>query len=924
MKDSSKKLLVRAVIEFVVLFAVLAMIRSAVYNKIDLMLIEELKGAVAQQSLSISQALNGRFQQTLGELQGRAMLFRQGRLTAEETLDRATLSPNSGISRGILRQDKTVIAGIPLADDLLHYLDRTLAGERAVTYIHGRGLLFAIPFNYDDQTCIYYELLNDMAVARDYKMSSFNGKSTLILQNTPENQILLSDGAYPQIARHEIEYFNKVLAEFESLPVTVGRSNTLYDENLSPDIDLGFFFFRAVISEADNLYFTGYVEWDDIVGAIEYVYNMMDAIFWVLLIVAFLVVAFLFRTRQTKLLEREKIIADSANKAKSDFLSSMSHEIRTPINAIIGMDEMILRESQEPETIEYAHNLRNAATNLLELINDILDFSKIEAGKMEIIPVEYSLSSLLNDLVNMIQRRAENKGLHFEVEAAGNIPCTLFGDEIRIKQVITNILTNAVKYTEKGSVTLRVNYIPIDEKNIYLCISVSDTGIGIKKEDIKKLYSAFERIEEERNRKIEGTGLGMNITNKLLTMMGANLIVDSVYGQGSNFSFQIVQQVLNPEPIGDFRETYKRSLAHHKEYHESFNAPDAKILVVDDTVMNLTVVKGLLKQTKIQIDTVISGKECLDKVQKNFYDIIFIDHMMPGMDGIETLKAMKVLDKNLNKDTPVVSLTANAISGARERYIAAGFQDYLTKPINPTQLEKMIVKFLPPEKVLPAEEKISVVAKENKSAAKKISTVAEEKFSEINLPDWLKKVDGLNLENGIEHCGSEDAYLDVLEVFANSISSASKEIQSYFDGENWKDYTTKIHALKSTAKVIGANELSERAKRQEDAGNSNYIEEIKHNHAAIMQLYLTYAEKLKPLIKVEDDDADKPLIDDAELAEAFESMKEIASAFDYDSMQFVFESLDAYKLPDAEIERYKKIKDATEKLNWEKVLELLN
>jgi len=393
-------------------------------------------------------------------------------------------------------------------------------------------------------------------------------------------------------------------------------------------------------------------------------------------------------------------------------------------------------------------------------------------------------------------------------------------------------------------------------------------------------------------------------------MMGAKLAVDSVYGQGSNFSFQIVQKVMNPEPIGDFRENYKRSLAQHKEYRESFTAPNAKILVVDDTVMNLTVIKGLLKQTKIQIDTALNGAECLKLVQKNHYDIIFVDHMMPGMDGIETLKAMKVLDGNLNKNTPIICLTANAISGAREQYISAGFNDYLTKPINFTRLEQLIVKLLPSDKFTIGSEEVVV---------EEVPQIEENN----SLPEWLEKVDGLNTKAGLEHCGSVEAYLDVLDVFANSISSASEEIQNYFSGEDWKNYTTKVHALKSTAKVIGAEELSARAKRQEDAGNSNYIDEIKQNHDELMNLYRSYAEKLKPLIKVEEDNSDKPLIDSEELAEAFETMKDFAKSFDYDSMNFIFKSLDEYRLPENEIERYKQIKDATSKLDWEKVSELL-
>ena len=581
----------------------------------------------------------------------------------------------------------------------------------------------------------------------------------------------------------------------------------------------------------------------------------------------------------------------------------MSHEIRTPINAILGMDEMILRESKDKNILEYAENLRSAGNSLLSIVNDILDFSKIEAGKMEIIPVEYALSSVLNDLVNMISPRADKKGLQVVTNANPNIPSVLFGDEIRIKQVVTNILTNAVKYTEKGTVTLSVDFEQRDAESIWLKFSVQDTGIGIKPEDIEKLFHAFERIEEKRNRTIEGTGLGMNITRQLLELMNTKLEVASVYGEGSTFSFKVAQKIINAEPMGNFADAFKN--LGHKEYHEKFTAPDAKILVVDDTVMNLTVVKGLLKQTKIQIDTAESGYDTLKLVAQKHYDVIFLDHRMPGMDGIETLQAMKNLDDNLNVDTPVISLTANAISGAKEQYIAAGFQDYLTKPINSAALENMLIKYLPPELV-------------------KISENDAEESVEENLPDWLKNLDGINSSAGVEHCGGVDSYVDALTVFANAVNSGADEIEGYFNGGDWKNYTTKVHALKSTARVIGAEELSERAKRLEDAGNSGYIDEIKKDTPELLKLYRTYAEKLSPLIKTDDDDSDKPPIDDDALAEAYETLREVATTFDYDTLMFVIQSLEEYRLPDGEREKFKVLKDAAAKLDWEKISKIIN
>ena len=536
--------------------------------------------------------------------------------------------------------------------------------------------------------------------------------------------------------------------------------------------------------------------------------------------------------RHMEELEEQKLIADRANKSKSAFLAVMSHEIRTPINAVLGMDEMILRENTDEETLSYAQDIQTAGQTLLSLINDILDFSKIEAGKMDIIPVDYRTASMLNDLVNMIEPRAEKKGLRLIVHVDSALPETLHGDEIRIKQVITNILTNAVKYTETGSVTLSVSFAKTDEEHGNLRVSIADTGIGIKEADLKKLFSAFERIEEKRNRSIEGTGLGMNITQQLLAMMDSKLDVQSVYGSGSTFSFELSQDVVSWQAVGDFAEALRKAKASRTRYHEQFTASQATILVVDDTPMNLKVIQGLLKQTQISVVTAESGAEALRAVAGQDFDVIFLDHMMPDMDGIETVGRLRRETRVGTLQTPVICLTANAVSGAKEAYLSAGFTDYLTKPIESARLESMLLTYLPEEKVRLPSGNAGKDAETGEAAGQETQTIPDslaEMFAPPEeLPAWLSSLPGVDAAAGVQACGFLESYLDVLKTCKETLPDTMAAIESSLQNGDWRAYTIKVHAIKSSLRIIGDATGSAMAADLEAAGNAQDVERIQN------------------------------------------------------------------------------------------------
>jgi len=544
-----------------------------------------------------------------------------------------------------------------------------------------------------------------------------------------------------------------------------------------------------------------------------------------------------FVRAQGELLE-EKVRAESANHAKSDFLANMSHEIRTPINAVLGMNEMILREDHRAqelakddsvdmiETLKninvYANDVKNAGHNLLAIVNDILDFSKIEAGKMDITEAPYQLSSLLNDLNNMILFKAQDKKLDFDIDVDRTLPDDLYGDEVRVRQILTNILGNAVKYTEKGFVRLTLRGEEQGDGTILLKAEITDTGIGIRPEDKEKLFTKFQRLEMERNSTVEGTGLGLVITQRLLDMMGGTIAVESEYGKGSVFTVTIPQRIVSNVSVGNFQERFENNMKQGGVYKESFRAPNARILIVDDTRINLAVVANLLKSTLMRIDTALSGAEAVKMAEETPYDLILMDQRMPEMDGTEALHKIRETAAGKSSKAPVICLTADAVIGAKERYLSEGFSDYLTKPIDSFALEKMLKKYLPSSKVQLVEEE-------------KIEDVPEEKAADSF--DVLRAA-GVNPAEGLQYTNNDESfYRSMLNEYSSSYEEKTAKINEYFSKEDWKEYGIYVHALKSTSKMIGAMELSELALRLEEAAKINDVELIKGKHELMMKRY---------------------------------------------------------------------------------------
>ena len=578
---------------------------------------------------------------------------------------------------------------------------------------------------------------------------------------------------------------------------------------------------------------------NDIIPLVLFVISLVLEFFCVAVV---FVVYFGQRATENNKLREARQVAERSSALKSEFLANMSHEIRTPINAVMGMNEIIMRESRHarddlPVSGERVREIFSdingcagvidiAGKNLLAIINDILDISKIEAGRLEIREGNYRLSSMLNDVCNLIGFRAQSRGLSFRVQVDEELPDHLFGDELRVRQIILNLLSNAVKYTRSGSVTLIVSGDTSREREagrtVFLTVSVRDTGVGIRPEDLNRLFDKFERLSLAENSNVEGTGLGLAICKNLLDMMGGSIDVESTYGAGSVFTVRLPQRIVSGEAIGNFKSRFEHSAETRSLSSELFRAPEARILIVDDTRMNLIVAAGLLRNTKIQIDTALGGDEAIRLCRSKPYDLILMDQRMPVMDGTEALRRIREQEDGANRNTPVVCLTADAVSGAKERYLAEGFTDYLSKPIDSRALQALLIRRLPPEKV---------VLLETSEAEHPREETPEGRYAAL-------RAAGIDPARGLASC-QEDAelYRTVLREYGKSGAEKAEQLQRFYEEGQWKDYSILVHAVKSSSATVGAERLAEEAAKMEAAAKAEDTEVLRGGHGPLLAEY---------------------------------------------------------------------------------------
>lgn len=740
------------------------------------------------------------------------------------------------------------------------------------------------------------------------------------------------------------------------------------------------------------------------------------------------------------LASRASVQIESTNNVKSDFLANMSHEIRTPMNAVIGMAEMALREEMTPAARDYIGQIKSSGKALLNIINDILDFSKIESGKMELSCVDYEPLSLINDVSLIIMTRLTDKPVELLVDVDPDIPHTLYGDDLRIRQVLINLANNATKFTNQGHVMLKVRYNRLDEDNINLLISVIDTGIGIRKEDMGKLFSSFQQVDSKRNRNVEGTGLGLAISKNLISLMNGHIYIESEYEVGSTFTLEIPQKIVENRPsiklaspekyalagffsrddvaedfVADARKlkvyaddlsssidpqeaisawlklhsnqqtyilvdekvlesTFKEYFSTHldsearalllaesfsdvKQWEDmpymqiikkpfsvlglasfleadscefgtasnnnlaetefNFVAPKARILVVDDNAINLSVAEGLLEPLKMQVNTARSGKEAIEMIDSNIYDLIFMDHMMPDMDGVETTRIIRRMYPKYEK-VPIIALTANAISGTREMFLAEGMNDFVAKPIEVRVLISKVHQWLPDDKIQ------QINKSDDVGITDKDSLGSENGARSEKVPKIPTSIGDLDIRAAFSLLGSEKLFWKVYKDYYRVITAKADLIEHHFENKDWTNYVVEVHALKSASKQIGAEALSKLAAELENAGNNGNIGMIEKHTAEMVEKYRSYIPLLAPYCAEKADDELKELISEEKLKELFGYMLEALDNLDSTEMEKIVGQMDAYRFEDTCRDKFDKLKTAVSDIDIDTCEELIN
>lgn len=609
---------------------------------------------------------------------------------------------------------------------------------------------------------------------------------------------------------------------------------------------------------------------------------------------------------QNHLMKRLVLQTEDANRAKTNFVSNMSHEIRTPMNSIVGITEILLRSRHSPKEQEYLLNIQSSGRVLLTIINDVLDCSKMEAGKMQLFDEPYDTCSLFHDLRISMENRIGHSGLELIYDIDQDIPCKLKGDMGRIRQVIINLVNNAIKYTEKGSVRFSVHVRQKNTDKVMLYYEVADTGIGIRKEDQKILFDAFQRVEMDRNRYVEGTGLGLTISQNLVNMMGGVIEVESEYGKGSRFFFTIEQTIIDPTPVSAVNYNGQKDNVTEKEAECLFIAPEAHILLVDDNELNLVVAKELLKPLRMQIDTAENGLQAVKMVRGSQYDLVLMDHMMPVMDGIEAAKAIRALPEDKYQKLPIIALTANAMVDARKEFLNAGMNGFVAKPIDFARICNQLKLWLPKDLVrdVPKEE------------AKKL--LADDLSDREIQPEDPQM--GFSFEEGVNHCGSKAALMKTIRIFYRTIDSKANKIEQCLKEGLISDYVIEIHALKSSALLIGAVPLSEAAKELEDYGKQGKTEVLEEKTPDVLTLYRDLKNILRPYAEKEEDA--KKEFSDGEWITALQQIHQCIEQFDLDGVDQIMEQLEEYQVPECIRESMDQLRVYVADVSMEEIMEL--